>query len=194
MADVPDSKLPPPTTYRGVLFRLNTRWHHTALVLLLSAVAAWWLLQVWNAIGPASGAAAAAPLARVMVIPELLEYLVAFSLAAGLWALRTGFRGRAARGWMVAFWVQFVDQLEHAARAGLAILDRGLAQDISPVGPLELILPYPLLHALLASLVLSAAVAAYHAHVRATPEEAIDHNCNCASAPARRAGVDRGHP
>lgn len=190
----PKKPLPSPTTYRGLLFRMNTRWHRTALFTLTGAAFAWWLFQLSRGLGcPWVDDSALAMLSFPLVLefPELAGYVVAFLLLVGLWILRTGFRGRAERLWMAAFWVQFVDHLEYAVRAGIAIVDRGLATDLTPVGMLEYVFHNSYTHVLLATVVASLSAAAIYRHIHASPEEAVDHNCGCA---ARHAEHPAGSP
>jgi hypothetical protein len=115
-----------------------------------------------------------------LVSSELLHYGYALVMLVGIALLRSGFRGRAYRWWMLAFWIQVWHHAEHALLLGQAVFDQPLFGRPVPTSLIQLVIPRVELHLLYNTIVFLPMVVAMALHKFPSPEERARHSCPCA--------------
>ena len=168
--------------------RLNGPRHELALKVFMAIVLAHWgehllqALQIYALGWPV-------PEARGMlgyffpwlVRSEVLHYGYALVMLAGLWLLRTGFRGRQdRRWWMLAFGIQFWHHIEHALLQGQALLGHNLLGLPVPTSIAQLWFPRVELHLFYNTIVFIPMVIAMYYHMFPPPLAAAGQKCTCA--------------
>src|SRR5262245_58099540 len=113
--------------WRTLELKLNAEWHELALRSFTAIVLAHWAehlaqaFQVYVLGWPLKEARGLLGIPFPwLVASEVMHYLYAIVMLAGIWVLRTGFVGRSRAWWMVAFWIQVWHHFEHALLLGQA--------------------------------------------------------------------------
>lgn len=172
----------------GWLERLNGPRHELALQIFMAIVLAHWgehLLQAFQiyVLGWA------VPQSRGLlghffpwlVTSELLHYVYALVMLAGLWVLRTGFTGVSdRRWWTIALGIQFFHHFEHALLQGQALIGRNLLGLPVPTSIVQLWVPRVELHLFYNAIVFIPMVIAMYYHMFPPPSEAPKQHCTCA--------------
>jgi hypothetical protein len=115
-----------------------------------------------------------------LVDAEVLHYGYALLMLVGLWALRTGFVGRAARWWMLAFWIQFWHHIEHALLQVQVVAGRNLFDAPVPMSIAQLVLPRVELHMIYNTIVFVPMIIAMYRHLSPSEMERSMMRCSCA--------------
>jgi hypothetical protein len=174
--------------FQGLVSKLNTQWHETALRLFAVVVLAHWAEHLAQAIQiyalgwplPQSRGVLGLWLPW-MVKSEVLHYGYALVMLAGLWIFRSGFRGRSYVWWMVSFWIQFWHHIEHALLQGQAIFGVNLLDRPVPTSLVQLWIPRVELHLFYNTVVFIPMVIGMYYHLfPPTSEEAHASGCSCA--------------
>jgi hypothetical protein len=170
-----------------LLTRLNESSHKSALWIFTGVVLAHWAehlgqaFQVYVLRWPIPEARGVLGLwFPWLVRSEALHYAYALIMLVGIWSLRAGFKGRAHRWWMIAFWIQFWHHIEHALLQGQAIFQHNLWGRPMPVSLVQLWIPRVELHLFYNTIVFIPMVIAMYYHVFPSAPEAAQHRCSCA--------------
>jgi hypothetical protein len=170
--------------------RLNGPWHERALQAFMAVVLAHWAehlaqaLQVYVLRWPALEARGVLGLwFPWLVDSEALHYAYALVMLAGLWALRSGFVGRAYAWWMAAFWVQFWHHIEHALLQAQVVAGRNLFDAPVPTSVAQLVVPRIELHMIYNTIVFVPMIVAMYRHLMPTDDERARMRCGCAIHP-----------
>ncbi|WP_329107758.1 hypothetical protein OG792_04975 [Micromonospora sp. NBC_01699] len=181
----------------GLIDRLNGARHRAALNVFMLIVLAHWAehltqaFQIWVLDRPVKQSRGVlGQWFPWLVSSEWLHYGYALVMLTGLWLLRKGFVGRARTWWMVAFAIQFWHHIEHLllfiqAQAGVLFFGKAV-----PTSVAQLVFPRVELHLLYNTIVFLPMVVAMYYHLRPSPAERAQADCNC--APDREL-VSSGH-
>ena len=175
----------------SLLAKLNSRYHEMALILFMLIVVAHWAehlvqaFQIWALDTPR-------PKARgvlgqwfpVLVSSEWLHYGYAIVMLIFLFALSSGFRGRAKRWWTVALAIQFWHHIEHFLLLLQAQLDTNFFGGAVPTSVAQLFFSRVELHLFYNTIVTIPMVIAMILHKWPTPVERAQADCTCAKEPA----------
>lgn len=123
-----------------------------------------------------------------LVTSELLHYGYAVVMLAGIWLFRSGFKGRSATWWTIAFWIQFWHHIEHALLQGQALLGQNLFDRPVPFSVAQFWVPRVELHLLYNTIVFIPMVIAMSFHLFPSKDEEAQHGCSCAWKPKSPAG------
>ena len=172
--------------HRGIVDRLNSEWHKPALIGYVAIVLAHWaehLAQAFQiyALGwpiPESRGVLGYWFPW-LVKSELMHYGYALVMLIGLWVLRTGFKGRSYRWWMIAFWIQFWHHIEHAILQGQAIVGRNLLDLPVATSLVQLWIPRVELHLFYNTIVFVPMVLAMYFHMFPSADDEGQHACTC---------------
>jgi hypothetical protein len=115
-----------------------------------------------------------------LIKSELLHYLYALVMLAGIWTLRKGFQGRAYTWWMVSFGIQFWHHIEHGLLQGQAIVGQNLFGSPVPISIAQLWIPRVELHLFYNTIVFIPMVVGMYYHMFPPQGEATGHGCSCA--------------
>ncbi|MGW4461214.1 hypothetical protein [Micromonospora sp. NPDC004704] len=171
----------------GLLDRLNGARHRVALNVFMLIVLAHWAehltqaFQIWVLDRPVKQSRGVlGQWFPWLVSSEWLHYGYALVMLAGLWFLRKGFVGRARTWWMVAFAIQFWHHIEHLllfvqAQAGVVFFGQAVPTSIA-----QLVFPRVELHLFYNTVVFLPMVVAMYYHLRPSPTERAEADCNCA--------------
>jgi hypothetical protein len=171
----------------GIVARLNSRYHRTALNVFMVIVLGHWAehvaqaYQIWVLGWPRPKARGLLGMAFPwLVSSETLHYGYALVMLVALWLLRPGFRGRARAWWTVALVIQFWHHFEHLlllvqAQAGVNFFGRP-----QPTSVLQLFFPRVELHLFYNSIVFIPMVVAMYLHLRPNRAELDAAACGCA--------------
>jgi hypothetical protein len=172
-------------TNASLVERLNGPSHELALRVFLAIVLAHWaehLLQAFQiyALGwPA-------PQARGLlghffpwlVSSELLHYLYALVMLAGLWLLRPGFSGLLdRRWWTIALAIQFFHHIEHFLLQMQAVVGTNLFDRPVPTSLVQLWVPRVELHLFYNTIVFIPMMVGMYFHL--FPPDAKHQQCSC---------------
>ena len=184
-----------PSDRPTLLERLNSSWHETALRLFAVVVLAHWVehlaqaIQIYVLGWPVPDSRGVVGLwFPWMVKSELLHYGYAIVMLAGLWILRSGFKGRSYTWWMVAFWIQFWHHIEHALLQGQALVGHNLFGKPVPVSLVQLWIPRVELHLFYNTVVFIPMVIGMYYHLFPGGDEDV-HGSKCSCAIKPRAGT-----
>ena len=179
VADAPDRG--------GIGHRLNGPWHERSLQVFMAVVLAHWgehlaqALQIYVLRWPEVEARGVVGLWFPWVVDaEVLHYGYALLMLVGLWVLRTGFVDRAARWWMLAFWIQFWHHIEHALLQVQVITGRNLFDAPVPTSVAQLVLPRVELHMIYNTIVFVPMIIAMYRHLAPSDAERARMRCSCA--------------
>ena len=168
---------------------LNVGRHRAALNVFLLIVVAHWAehltqaAQIWLLGWPRSEARGVLGLPFPwLVSSEWLHYGYAIVMLAGLWLLRSGFRGPARGWWLTAFAVQAWHHAEHLLLLVQAQTGAFLAGKAVPTSLLQLVAPRVELHLFYNTVVFVPMVVAMYLHLRPTEAEAGAMTCSCRPA------------
>jgi hypothetical protein len=166
--------------------RLNTTWHKPALISFMVIVLAHWAehlaqaFQIYALGWPIPESRGVLGLwFPWLVKSELLHYGYALVMLIGLWLFRSGFKGRASKWWMAAFFIQFWHHIEHALLQGQALLGKNLFDSPVPVSIVQLWVPRVELHLFYNAVVFVPMVVAMYHHMFPPPEDEAQHACSC---------------
>ncbi|MFE9656144.1 hypothetical protein [Micromonospora sp. NPDC006431] len=174
---------------RGLVARINGRYHQSALRLYLLIVVAHWAehlvqaYQIWVLGKPRP--AARGVLGQFypwLVTSEWLHYGYALLMLVGLFLLRPGFVGRARTWWTISLALQFWHHIEHALLFIQAQTGAYLFGAKVPTSILQLVLPRVELHLFYNSVVFIPMVVAMYLHLRPSPAESAAMSCACAAS------------
>jgi hypothetical protein len=178
---------------RGLIDKLNGRYHRAALWIFMAVVVAHWFehlfqaFQIW-ALGwerPDAGGALGL-LFPWLVKSEALHYFYAIVMLAGLLLLRPGFTGRARTWWDVALVIQFWHHIEHALLLGQVVVGANLFGAEVPTSILQLVVERAELHLVYNALVFVPMVIAMWIHVHPSDEDRMAVSCTCATETRRQ--------
>lgn len=168
--------------------KINREWHKPALQLFMFVVLAHWAehlaqaFQVYVLNWPTPEARGVLGIWFPWLIKsELLHYLYALVMLAGIWSLRKGFQGRARTWWMISFGIQFWHHIEHALLQGQAIAGRNLFDSPVPVSIAQLWIPRVELHLFYNTIVFIPMVVGMYYHMFPPKGETTGHGCSCAA-------------
>jgi hypothetical protein len=175
--------------------RLNSDRHELALRLFTVIVLAHWIehllqgLQIYAFGWPVPEARGALGLVfPALIKSEALHYGYALVMIVGLFALRSGFTGKADRfWWTVALCIQFFHHIEHAILQTQAILGQNLFGRPVPTSLVQLWVPRVELHLFYNTIVFIPMVIAMYYHLFPPAQEEAVPQCSCAlhvAAPA----------
>jgi hypothetical protein len=167
--------------------RINLEWHKPALQFFMFIVLAHWAehlaqaFQVYVLNWPTPEARGVLGMWFPWLIKsELLHYLYALVMLAGIWTLRKGFQGRAYTWWMVSFGIQFWHHIEHGLLQGQAIAGQNLFGSPVPISIAQLWIPRVELHLFYNTIVFIPMVVGMYYHMFPPQGEATGHGCSCA--------------
>jgi hypothetical protein len=182
--DIAACPVRPPT----LIERLNGQYHELALRLFMVIVLAHWaehLLQAFQiyVLGwPVPQALGALGYFYPWLVKsEVMHYLYALVMLAGLWMLRPGFTGRTERWWWtLSLAIQFFHHIEHAvlqaqAIAGTNLFDRPVATSL-----VQLWVPRVELHLFYNTIVFIPMIVAMYYHLFPPTADAGEPTCSCA--------------
>jgi hypothetical protein len=172
----------------GVIGHLNGLYHEVALRAFMVIVLAHWaehLLQAFQIYGLGWPVPESRGLLGYfypwLVSSELLHYSYALVMLAGIWLLRSGFRGALDhRWWMIAFWIQFWHHIEHAVLQGQYLLGRNLLGLPVPTSIVQIWVPRVELHLFYNTIVFIPMMIAMYHHMFPPPLTAGRQRCTCA--------------
>ena len=184
---------------RSLLGTLNSKYHEVALGLFMVIVVAHWAehlvqaFQIWALDRPR-------PKARgvlgqwfpVLVSSEWLHYGYAIVMLVFLFALRSGFTGRAKRWWTIALAIQFWHHIEHFLLLLQAQLDTNFFGGAVPTSVAQTFFPRVELHLFYNTIVTIPMVVAVILHKWPNKAERQAAACNCAVAPKEPVGAGSG--
>jgi hypothetical protein len=172
---------------------LNGPWHRPALRLFMVVVLGHWAehlaqaVQIYVLGWPVTEARGVLGLFYPWLVKsEVLHYLYALVMLAGLWTLRKGFRGLSRKWWTAALVIQFWHHVEHALLIGQALTGRNLFGSPVPSSILQLLIPRVELHLFYNTVVFIPMVIGMYYHVAPPEGEEPGRACSCA---LRRAAV-----
>jgi hypothetical protein len=167
--------------------KLNHQWHKPGLQLFMVIVLAHWAehlaqaVQVYMLHWPLPESRGVLGLwFPWLVKSELLHYLYALIMIAGLWIFRRGFQGASYTWWMVAFGIQFWHHIEHALLQTQAIIGHNLFGLPVPVSIVQLWIPRVELHLFYNTIVFIPMVLAMYFHMFPPKGEQPNFGCACA--------------
>jgi hypothetical protein len=171
----------------GFFDKLNHQWHKPGLQVFLVIVLAHWAehlaqaVQVYILHWPIPESRGVLGLWFPWLIKsELLHYLYALIMIAGLWIFRRGFQGVSYTWWMIAFGIQFWHHIEHALLQTQAIVGHNLFGSPVPVSIVQLWIPRVELHLFYNTIVFIPMVVAMYFHVFPPKGEQSNYECSCA--------------
>jgi hypothetical protein len=171
----------------GFFDKLNHQWHKPGLQVFLVIVLAHWAehlaqaVQVYILHWPIPESRGVLGLWFPWLIKsELLHYLYALIMIAGLWVFRRGFQGVSYTWWMIAFGIQFWHHIEHALLQTQAIVGHNLFGSPVPVSIVQLWIPRVELHLFYNTIVFIPMVVAMYFHVFPPKGEQPNYECSCA--------------
>lgn len=176
-------------TTNGLSFydKLNRQWHKPALQVFMVVVLAHWAehlaqaAQIYLLGWPVPEAKGVLGLwFPWLVKSEVLHYLYALVMLAGLWSLRKGFHGLSYKWWMIALVIQFWHHIEHGLLIGQAVLGHNLFGSPVPVSILQLWIPRVELHLFYNTIVFIPMFIAMYLHMFQKESEGASHKCSCA--------------
>lgn len=167
--------------------RLNGPWHRPSLRLFMVVVLGHWAehlaqaVQIYVLGWPAPEARGVLGLWYPWLIKsELLHYLYALVMLAGLWTLRKGFRGLSLKWWTAALVIQFWHHVEHALLIGQAVSGHNLFGSPVPTSIVQLLIPRVELHLFYNTVVFIPMVIGMYYHVAPPEGEEPSRACSCA--------------
>jgi hypothetical protein len=169
------------------LDKLNHQWHKPGLQIFLVIVLAHWAehlaqaVQVYVLHWPIPESRGVLGLWYPWLIKsELLHYLYALIMIAGLWIFRRGFQGVSYTWWMIAFGIQFWHHIEHALLQTQAIIGYNLFGSPVPVSIVQLWIPRVELHLFYNTIVFIPMVLGMYFHMFPPKGEQPNYECTCA--------------
>lgn len=186
-----DSRQPSVLTSRdvtpSVYDKLNRQWHKPGLQLFLVIVLAHWaehLAQAFQIYVLHWPIPAARGVLGVwfpwLVKSEVLHYLYALIMLAGLWTFRRGFRGLSHTWWMLSCGIQFWHHIEHALLQTQALVGHNLFGSPVPVSLVQLWIPRVELHLFYNTIVFIPMILGMYFHMFPPQDEAPTTACSCA--------------
>jgi hypothetical protein len=167
--------------------RLNGPLHKTALRLFTVVVLGHWAehlaqaVQIYVLGWPVAEARGVLGLWQPWLVKsELLHYLYALVMLAGLWTLRKGFRGLSRKWWTAALAIQFWHHVEHALLIGQALSGHNLFGSPVPTSVVQLLIPRVELHLFYNTVVFIPMVIGMYYHVAPPEGEGPSRGCSCA--------------
>lgn len=167
--------------------RLNGSWHKPALRLFMVVVLGHWAehlaqaVQIYVLGWPVTEARGVLGLWYPWLVKsELLHYLYALVMLAGLWTLRKGFRGLSHKWWTAALAIQFWHHVEHALLIGQALSGHNLFGSPVPTSIVQLLIPRVELHLFYNTVVFIPMVIGMYFHVAPPEGEEASRGCSCA--------------
>jgi hypothetical protein len=171
----------------GFFEKINGEWHKPALQFFMFIVLAHWAehlaqaTQIYILGWPAPEARGVLGIPFPWLIKsELLHYLYAIVMLAGIWTLRKGFQGRAYTWWMVSFGIQFWHHIEHGLLQGQAIAGQNLFGSPVPISIAQLWIPRVELHLFYNTIVFIPMIVGMYYHMFPPQGEVTGHGCSCA--------------
>ena len=171
----------------SVFDKLNHQWHKPGLQVFMVIVLAHWAehlaqaVQVYMLHWPIPESRGVLGLwFPWLVKSELLHYLYALIMIAGLWIFRRGFQGVSHTWWMVAFGIQFWHHIEHALLQTQVIVGSNLFGSPVPVSIVQLWIPRVELHLFYNTIVFIPMVVAMYFHMFPPKSEQPNYGCACA--------------
>jgi len=171
----------------SVFDKLNHQWHKPGLQVFMVIVLAHWAehlaqaVQVYMLHWPIPESRGVLGLwFPWLVKSELLHYLYALIMIAGLWIFRRGFQGVSHTWWMVAFGIQFWHHIEHALLQTQVIVGSNLFGSPVPVSIVQLWIPRVELHLFYNTIVFIPMVVAMYFHMFPPKSEQPSYGCACA--------------
>lgn len=171
----------------GILTRLNTRWHRSALWSFAFIVLAHWgehlvqAYQIWVMGMPRAHAMGLLGMVWPWLVhSEWLHYGYALVMLAGLFLLLPGMAGRARAWWLVALGLQFWHHVEHALLLSQALTGWRLGGNAVPTSLIQLVVPRVELHLFYTAVVTVPMAVAMLYHLFPSREEAAKMACACA--------------
>ena len=175
-----------PSAPGSLVERLNTVWHKPALLTFAAIVLAHWAehlaqaTQIYVLGWPVPESRGVLGLWYPWLVKsEVLHYGYALVMLIGLWLFRSGFKGRAHKWWMAAFFIQFWHHIEHALLQGQAIVGKNLFDSPVPMSILQLWIPRVELHLFYNTIVFIPMAVAMYFHMFPSPEDEAQHACTC---------------
>jgi hypothetical protein len=173
--------------------RLNGPRHELALRVFMVIVLAHWaehLFQAFQIYGlgwpPPRAGGVLGYFYPWLIKSETLHYGYAVVMLAGLWVLRSGFRGVADhRWWTIALAIQFFHHFEHALLQLQALLGRNFFGQPVPTSLVQLWVPRVELHLFYNTVVFIPMAIAMYFHLFPPSQEVPSQQCSCAAAPRR---------
>jgi hypothetical protein len=169
------------------LDKLNHQWHKVGLQVFMVIVLAHWAehlaqaVQVYFLHWPIPESRGVLGLWFPWLIKsELLHYLYALIMIAGLWIFRRGFQGVSYTWWMIAFGIQFWHHIEHALLQTQAIIGYNLFGSPVPVSIVQMWIPRVELHLFYNTIVFIPMVLAMYLHMFPPKGEQPNYECTCA--------------
>lgn len=167
--------------------KLNRQWHKPALQVFMVIVLAHWAehlaqaVQIYILGWPVPEAKGVLGLwFPWLVKSEVLHYLYALVMLAGLWSLRKGFQGLSYKWWMVALIIQFWHHIEHGLLIGQAAVGHNLFGSPVPISIIQLWIPRVELHLFYNTIVFIPMFIAMYVHMFQKTGEETRHGCSCA--------------
>ena len=121
-----------------------------------------------------------------LIKSETLHYGYAVVMLAGLWLLRSGFRGVADhRWWTIALAIQFFHHIEHALLQLQALLGWNFFGQPVPTSLVQLWVPRVELHLFYNTVVFIPMAIAMYFHMFPPSQEVPSQKCSCAWHPRR---------
>ncbi len=175
-----------PSAPGSLVQRLNTTWHKPALLSFAVIVLAHWAehlaqaTQIYVLGWPVPESRGVLGLWYPWLVKsEVLHYGYALVMLLGLWLFRSGFKGRAHKWWMAAFFIQFWHHIEHALLQGQAIVGKNLFDSPVPMSILQLWIPRVELHLFYNTVVFIPMAVAMYFHMFPSREDEAQHACTC---------------
>lgn len=167
--------------------KLNHQWHKPGLQIFMVIVLAHWAehlaqaVQVYILHWPIPESRGVLGLWFPWLIKsELMHYLYALIMIAGLWIFRRGFQGVSYTWWMIAFGIQFWHHIEHALLQTQVIIGYNLFGSPVPVSLVQLWIPRVELHLFYNTIVFIPMVVAMYVHMFPPKSEQPNDGCACA--------------
>jgi len=176
-----------PAVSPGFYEKINHQWHKPALQLFMVVVLAHWAehlaqaTQIYVLGWPVPEAKGVLGLWFPWLIKsELLHYLYALVMLAGIWTLREGFRGLSRKWWTVALVIQFWHHIEHGLLQWQALSGHNFFNSPVPMSIIQMWIPRVELHLFYNTIVFIPMVIGMYYHMFPREGEAINHGCSCA--------------
>jgi hypothetical protein len=175
----------------GIIARLNTVWHKTALRIFMAIVLAHWAehlsqaAQIYVLGWPVAEARGVLGLWMPwLVSSEVLHYGYALIMLIGIWTLRGGFEGSSRLWWTIALAIQFWHHIEHALLQWQALAGANLFGAPVPTSILQLWIPRVELHLFYNTIVFIPMVIGMYRHLFPSQSDATygtaHRRCTCA--------------
>ncbi len=172
---------------RALTLQLNSQKHELALKLFMFIVLFHWLEHLVQAaqifVLHWSRPEARGVLGHWfpwLVSSELMHYLYALVMLAGIWLLKPGFHGRSKFWWQTCLAIQFWHHFEHLLLQGQALFKHNLFNSPVPMSLIQLWVPRVELHLFYNSVVFVPMIIGMYYHMFPNEKEFPNHVCSCA--------------